>query len=207
MASQSIRFWDRIADRYSKKPVPDEAVYQKKLRITREYLNPTMQVLEMGCGTGSTAINHAPFVKHIHATDVSGRMLEIAADKAKAGDITNISFEQASVEDLQIDDESLDAVLALSLLHLLEDKDAAIQRVHRMLKPGGVFVTSTACLGDTMKFFKYIGPIGSFFGLIPSLNVFTKQELLDSLVQAGFEIDHEWQPGKGKSVFLVAKKA
>ena len=45
-------FWERIAVRYSKQPVADEATYQKKLQITREFLLPNMRVLEIGCGTG-----------------------------------------------------------------------------------------------------------------------------------------------------------
>ena len=79
--SQPSRFWDKIADRYAKKPVSDEAAYQKKLRVTRDYLRPDMDVLEFGCGTGSTAITHAPFVKHIQAIDISSRMIEIAHGK------------------------------------------------------------------------------------------------------------------------------
>ena len=62
---KSAKFWDRIAKRYSKQPVADETSYQKKLQITHEYLKPDMEVLELGCGTGSTAIIHSPYVKHI----------------------------------------------------------------------------------------------------------------------------------------------
>ena len=51
MAHSSV-FWDKVAERYSKKPVANEAAYQRKLRVTREYLRPDMQVLEIGCGTG-----------------------------------------------------------------------------------------------------------------------------------------------------------
>jgi len=43
-----------------------------------------MQVLEFGRGTGSTAIAHALYVKHIHATDVSSKMFEITQGKADA---------------------------------------------------------------------------------------------------------------------------
>ena len=53
---RSTRFWDRIAERYARKPVPDEAVYQEKLKVTREYFRADTDVLEIGCGTGSTAI-------------------------------------------------------------------------------------------------------------------------------------------------------
>lgn len=200
-------FWDKVAQRYSKNPVADEASYQKKLRVTREYLRPDMQVLEIGCGTGSTAIVHAPFVSHIRATDISPKMIEIATEKAAAEEVDNVTFEVTDTDDLNVADQSLDAVLALSILHLVRDRDEVIAKVHKMLKQDGVFVTSTVCIGDTMKFFKLIGPIGRFLGIMPLVTVFTAQELVESLVEAGFSIDYQWRPGKGKAVFIVAKKA
>ncbi|MDH3815265.1 MAG: class I SAM-dependent methyltransferase [Acidobacteriota bacterium] len=203
----SAKFWDKIANRYSKRPVADEASYQEKLRVTRTYFRPDMKVLEFGCGTGSTAINHSPYVGHIHAIDISSKMIEIAQAKAGGGNVSNVTFEQSTIEGVSVPDQSLDAVLGLSILHLLEDKEGAIKKVHRMLKPGGVFVTSTTCLGDSLKFFKLIAPVGKLFGLMPLVKVFTTGELVASLTDAGFEIDHQWQPGKGKAVFIVAKKA
>ncbi len=204
--AQSTKFWDKIADRYAKQPIADEAAYQKKLQVTRDYFYPSMEVLEIGCGTGSTAIAHSPYVKHIRAIDFSSEMIEIARGKANAQNIQNVTFEQSSIEDLDVSDQTVDAVLGLSILHLLDNKEEAIAKVYKMLKPGGIFVTSTMCLGDTMMFFKFIAPIGKFLGLMPLVQVFTTQELKESLTHAGFEIDYQWQPGKGKAVFLVAKK-
>lgn len=206
MIVTSAKFWDRVAERYSRSPVADKAAYEKKLQVTREYFRPDMQLLEIGCGTGSTAIAHAPYVQKIRATDISSKMIEIAQRKANAASIENVTFEQSSIDDLNVADHTMDAVLALSVLHLLEDRDAVIAKVRNMLKPGGVFVSSTVCLGDTMKFLKYIGPIGQFLGLMPMVKVFAKQELADSLTDAGFDIVYEWQPGKNKAVFVVAKK-
>jgi len=203
----SSRFWDRIANRYSRQPIADEAAYQKKLEITRSYFRSDMEVLEFGCGTGSTAISHSPSVRHIRAIDISSKMIEIAEEKAANAKIENITFEQSTIEMINVPDQSFDVVLGLSILHLLEDKEDAISKVHRMLKPGGVFVTSTSCIGDSMKFFKVIAPVGKFLGLMPLVRVFTTEELAASLTDAGFEIDHQWQPGKGKAVFIVAKKA
>ncbi len=203
---QSTKFWDRIAERYSKRPIADEASYHEKLRITREYFRPDMEVLEFGCGTGSTALLHAPFVKHIHAIDISSKMIEIARGKADAANVRNVTFEQATIEDIRVPDQTLDVVLGLSILHLVADKEAVIAKVYEMLKPDGVFVSSTACLGDTMKFFKLIAPLGQFLGVMPLVKVFTTRQLKDSLAAAGFEIDHQWQPGKGKAAFIVAKK-
>ena len=58
-----------------------------------------------------------------------------------------------------------------------------------------------------MKYVKFIAPIGKFLGRMPLVKVFTVKELEASLTRAGFAIDHRWQPGKGKAVFIVAKKA
>ena len=208
--TKPTRFWDRIAENYAKKPVADEAAYQKKLQVTRGYFRPDMTVLEFGCGTGTTAIAQAPYVKHIHATDISAKMLEIARRKAAAAKVKNISFAQATLDDLDDADESYDAVMGHSILHLLEDRDAAIAKVHRLLRPGGVFVTSTVCLGDGMRYLKLIAPVGRLIGFMPMVRVFTANQLEASLTACGFRIDHRWLPPKGKSafnaVFIVARK-
>lgn len=203
----SVKFWDKIAERYSQQPIADEAAYRKKLQVTQEYFQPQMEVLEFGCGTGTTALIHASYVQHIRAIDLSPKMIEIAHEKAWAKNINNVTFEVSSIDELSTADRSLDAVLGLSILHLLENKEEAIAKVYRMLKPGGIFVTSTACLGDTMKWLELVAPIGKFLGFMPLVKVFTTQELEDCLTQSGFAIDYQWQPSKGKAMFVVAKKA
>jgi len=204
--SNDQRFWDRMAAKYASGPISDEAAYQTKLEITRRHFSPEMEVLEFGCGTGMTAVSHAPYIKHIHATDLSGEMLEIARGRAAEAKVENISFERVGFEDIEAAPEHYDVVLGLSILHLLEDRDAAIARVHALVKPGGVFISSTACLGEKMWFFGLIAPIGRFFGLFPMLRVFTAVQLVKSLQQAGFEVEHQWRPDKAVAVFIVARK-
>jgi len=199
-------FWNKRADRYSQRPVSDEATYQKKLEITRGYFQPDMEVLEIGCGTGSTAIAHAPYVKHIRGTDLSTRMIEIAREKAKAAGIDNATFEAIAVDAHSVPDASIDAVMAHNILHLLEDRDQAIASVHQMLKPGGVFVTTTACIGDMMPLFRLVVPVGRFLRLFPLVKVFSATELKGSLENAGFEVDYEWQPKKNAAAFLICRK-
>lgn len=203
---QDSKFWDKIAARYAKRPIGDPNAYEEKLKVTRTYFEPSTEVLEIGCGTGSTAILHAPHVHHILATDISAKMLDIARSKAATEGIKNITFKQAAIDELDIADNSIDVVLGLSILHLLEDRDAAIASIYRVLKPGAIFVSSTACIADSMKFFKYLVPIGMFLRQMPFVGVFTTDELVTSLISAGFAIDHQWTPGKGKAVFIAAKK-
>ncbi len=204
---RAAKFWDRIAARYARKPVGDEASYQKKLQVTQEYLRPGMEVLEFGCGTGTTALILAPHVKHMHAMDISSGMIEIARSKADAGPSHNVTFEQSGFDDFDAPDASYDAVLGMNVLHLLDDRDAAISKVYRILKPGGLFISSTACLGDWIKWFRFIAPIGKWSGLLPQVKVFTSDQLLSALVHAGFEVDYRWQPpARSSAVFVVARK-
>ena len=202
----SARFWDKIADRYAKQPVADEAAYQTKLGVTREYLRSDARVLELGCGTGSTALSHAPHVAHIRGIDISSKMISIARAKAEAAGVDNVTFDCASIDEVCASEDRYDAVLALSVLHLVDDRAEVVARVYDMLEPGGVFITSTTCLDGWRKLFRAVVPIGQVLGLLPLLRFFGVDELLKSLTDAGFEIAHRWQPGEGKAVFIVASK-
>lgn len=204
--ANKARFWDRIARKYAKSPVKDEAAYQRKLEKTRAYLTPGAEVYEFGCGTGSIALAHAPYAKHILATDISANMIAIARSKADAANIRNVTFRQEDAEMAAEDYGRYDMVMAHSILHLLEDRDAAIARSWRLLKPGGLFVSSTACLSDGMGWFRFIAPAGRLLGLIPFVAFFSRENLRDAMTAAGFRIEHEWQPGKNKAVFIVAVK-
>ncbi len=202
----SATFWNFIARRYAKSPIADEAAYQRKLETTRGYLTPQMEVMEFGAGTGATAIAHAPFVKHIHAVDISPKMLAIARDKADAAAIENISFEQSSIDAFERPDASFDAILGLSILHLLIDREAVIAKVFRMLRPGGVFVSSTTCMGDAHGLLRGVLKVGGALRVLPLVRFFSVKDLVKGLEVAGFAIDHQWQPSRGQAVFIVARK-
>lgn len=204
------RFWDRIAEKYARRPVDDQASYQRKLALTREHLTPEMSVLEFGCGTGTTAIHHAPAVAHVEAVDFSAEMIAICRRKAAAANVGNVTFRQAAIEDIPPPSDpadGYDVVMGHSILHLVADLDAVIRRVHDLLKPGGYFVSSTTCLNDGYGFVRYLAPIGQAIGKLPLLNFFTQDGLVATLERTGFAIEHRWQPAPRKAVFIVARKA
>jgi ubiquinone/menaquinone biosynthesis C-methylase UbiE len=203
---ESVKFWNRIAKRYSKKPIENEQVYKKKLQITQDYLKPEMNVLEFGCGTGLTAIIHAGYVKNITAIDSSIEMINIAVKKAIEANINNVSFKMSSIEDLDMELESIDVILALSIIHLIDNKELVLNKVNKILKENGLFFSSTVCQGDLPKIIKIIISIVMKFGLIPCMYFFTVEELKQKIENAGFNIELLWQPEKSKAVFIVAKK-
>jgi ubiquinone/menaquinone biosynthesis C-methylase UbiE len=202
----STRFWDRIATRYARKAVPNEAVYAEKLQITREYLTAEMNLLEFGCGTGTTALAHAPFVATMHGIDSSAKMVAIARSKAQAGAIAKATFEQASIESFNAPDQVFDAIIGLSVLHLIEDLTPVLAKVRRLLKPGGFFVSSTPCLGPGTWPLRKVAGLAASLSLIPLLRFLTPDELLQSLNAMGFVILRDWRPNQGRTLFLVAQK-
>ncbi len=197
-------FWDRIATRYAESPVADEASYRHKLAVTRQHLSARSEVLEFGCGTGSTALELAPHVTHYLATDLSAAMLDIAREKA--GREANLQFQQAVIEDIP-GNGRFDVIIGMSILHLVEDLDNTLAQIYRLLRPGGTFVSSTVCIGDAHGWFRVIGPLGRRLGLFPRVSIFRRQHLEASIEAAGLRIDYRFQPTSRKALFLVASKA
>ncbi|MEM7612322.1 MAG: class I SAM-dependent methyltransferase [Pseudomonadota bacterium] len=199
------RFWDRIAPRYSRKPVPDAAVYEQKLERTERYLNADQVVLEVGCGTGTTAIHHASSVRHVHATDLSTGMIQIAQEKADAAGVQNITFEVSSISELDTKPDQYDVILAHSILHLVSDVPRTLRQFRQMLKPGGVLIASTPCLADIAGWLRWIAPVGNALGLLPALNFFSKDQYFKWMEQAGFSVEENWLPGAKTGYYTVSR--
>jgi 2-polyprenyl-3-methyl-5-hydroxy-6-metoxy-1,4-benzoquinol methylase len=206
--SESDKFWDSKAEGYAKSPVSDEGSYQRKLSETQKYFAPDMRILEFGCGTGATAVHHAPHVLHIDAIDISENMLEIGRGRARESNIKNITFTRGTLTEYSAETASLDAVLGLNVIHLLPDRKVVLTEVARILKPGGIFVSSTGCLGNSyLRFIKLIVPLGKFLGLMPDVFVLTESELARDVENAGFTIESQWHHGmKDIDVFMIARK-
>jgi len=202
----SEQFWNDSAEKYVKSPIKDEATYQKKLEITQEYLNSNSQVLEFGCGSGGTAIIHAPHVQQIVATDISEKMIEIAQNRASESGVGNIRFQHGTLGNLELKDESFDAVLGLNVLHLMEDVEGVIKKIHQLLKNDGVFISSTSLIGEVNIVFRWLISAMQILKLAPYVSRFTKKQLIAKLLDAGFIIERDWQTSH-ESVFIVAKKS
>lgn len=195
-----------MAKRYANQPLANEEAYLGKLREMKEHIDQRTRVLELGCGTGSTALLLAPYAQRYLALDYSARMVAIASEKAERAGIENLTFECASVADVEAGAATYDVVVAMSVLHLLHDWREVIAKIHTLLEPGGVFFSSTACLGDMKTPARHLASLRGFMGLLPRLSVFTKDEFMSALEDAGFKVFHESQPGEEAVVFVAAVK-
>ena len=205
---KSDEFWDKTAEKYSKKAVSDEENYQKKLAETQEFLSEDMHVLEFGCGTGNTAIHHSPHVRKIDAIDISNNMIEIGRAKAEQAELNNLTFTLGTLHEFNGGSSSLDAVLGLNVIHLVPNRTELIAEIARVLKPGGIFVSSTGCLGNSsFRFLKFMIPVLKLLGMMPDLFIVSEAQLATEIRSAGFSIERQWHHGpQGISVFIIAKK-
>ncbi|MEM6440447.1 MAG: methyltransferase domain-containing protein [Pseudomonadota bacterium] len=199
-------FWDGVAAGYAKRTIGDAAAYEEKLRLTQALLPQGAEVLELGAGTGMTAVRHAPFAARVHATDLSEAMLEIGRGRAAEVGAQNVTFERASAETLETAPGAWDAVLAMSLLHLLEDPDAVLRRVFGWVKPGGVFVSSTVCLGDSHRWLRPVIEVMRWLGKAPPVRFERREVLVGRIEAAGFEVERVWRPTSKAAVFVVARR-
>ncbi|MCJ8314457.1 MAG: class I SAM-dependent methyltransferase [Saccharospirillaceae bacterium] len=198
------KFWEKIAHRYNKQPIKNEQAYQTKLTKTKQYYNKNSKILEIGCGSGDTAIYHAPNIKHYLAVDYCQSFIQIGT--AKALDIKNLSFIQCSVEQLDMKSLDFDITLAMSLFHLVENPGQLIQKIYDNLPENGLLISSTTCIKNMPFYISWMLPVIFKLGLAPKVMVFTSDELINMIKKSGFKIDYQWQPNKKSALFIVAKK-
>lgn len=204
--NKSEKFWDRSASRYDQEEKKDEQTRVKIVEKTKKYLNVGDNVLDYGCGTGLIANEIAGNVKVIHAVDISSKMIEIAQKKANGSKIENIVYAHSTIFDERYKKGSFDVILGFYILHLSEDTEKAIHRIHELLKPGGLFISVTPCLGKK-SFVSILLSFVSKIGLIPNLRLFKVPELEDSIANANFKIvETECLRKSGEQYFIAAKK-
>ena len=209
-AASDARFWDRISRKYAKAAISDQAGYERSLERTRTLLGPDDRVLELGCGTGTTALRLAGDVQSYCATDISTEMIAIAEKKLAAGPMPSLVFRTATAEALAPEDGQFDAVLAFNYLHLVRDLPGTLRRIHALLAAEGLFISKTPCLGDMNPLIRFaLLPAMRAIGMAPHVSVFRASELSQSISDAGFEIsateDHATK-GNGTRPFIVARK-
>ena len=208
---KSEKMWNQLAKNWD---TPGVSLGENDLKIierTKKYLDASSVVLDYGCATGSIALEIASMAKDVRGIDISANMIEIARTKADERGIKNIAFTKAAIFDESLGKESFDVILSLSILHLVEDPTQAMDRINQLLKPGGVFISATPCLGEK-AFVSILMNIPIYvlskMGLIPSINFFSASSLVESITNEGFQIieQEDLSVRPLRECFIVAKK-
>jgi ubiquinone/menaquinone biosynthesis C-methylase UbiE len=126
------------AENYATSAIHAEGMSLKRLvEMTKPQAG--WQALDVATGTGHTAMAFAPHVAEVTATDLTPRMMEVAAELTRQRGLTNISFKEASAEALPFADGTFDLVTCRIAPHHFDDVPRFVQEVKRVLKPGGTF--------------------------------------------------------------------
>ncbi len=206
----TAKFWDDVAEKYAKSPIKDMEAYDFTLERTLSYLKKTDHVLELGGGTGTTAIRLAPHVKQYTGSDISSAMTEVA--KRKQGDATILIFIVGDVQEAINAADDYDAVLAFNLLHLLKDLDGALKAIHGSLKPGDLFISKTISNPGRnaplkLRLMKMILPLMQLVGKAPYVNFMSITDLESRIEAAGFKILETGNyPARPPNRFIVAER-
>lgn len=207
--TSDARFWDRSSRKYAASTISDQAGYERTLERTRDLLKPDDRVLELGCGTGSTALLLAGGVRDYLATDISEGMIAIANEKHAAAPIPSLVFRAATADALTAGAGSFNAVLGFNYLHLVRDMDGTLQRIHALLARDGLLISKTPCVGDMNPLLGLAVPLMRAVGLAPYASVFRATDLSQRISAAGFEIlatEGHATKGKDRRPFIVARK-
>ncbi|MEJ6006514.1 class I SAM-dependent methyltransferase [Paucibacter sp. AS339] len=208
--ARKARFWDRIARKYAADPLADSAGYEATLARVQSLLSAEQDVLELGCGTGSSALRLAPGTRHFLATDVSSQMIDIAREKLAAHPVQQLSFALADADAPEFAPGAYDAVLAFNLLHLVDDLDQALSVAKQALRPGGLLISKTACIGEMNPLIPTLAlPLMRAIGKAPHVLCFKEPQLLAAFARQGLEVlnvERHGTRGKDIRAFIVARK-
>jgi cyclopropane fatty-acyl-phospholipid synthase-like methyltransferase len=201
--TKSQKFWNKFAARYAARPLKNVPAYEAMLADVAARLKPTDKVLEIGCGTGGTAIRLAPAVAQWTATDFSIEMVKIAQAKPAGG---NVTFKVADASNT-FDGGPFDAICAFNVLHLVDDLPQVLAQIHANLKPGGQLISKTWCFADMRLSLRVLFRILRAFGLFPAATMHSAVQLRAAILNSGLEIIDERVFGEHQqNPYIVARK-
>jgi ArsR family transcriptional regulator len=152
---------------------------------------------DLGCGTGQVTSMLAPFVQKVIAVDASTEMLDAARERLRDHD--NVDIRQGALEELPIEDASLDVAVLMLVLHHLPDPVSALSEAGRVLRPKGKLLVVDMYAHEREEYKHQMGHV--WLG-------FSEEKMKKHLTTAGLEpasfhpVTHE-TGAKGPALFTV----
>lgn len=146
-----MSFWDKIAGVYDITESLNSRAYKAMLNGVRAVVPEGAKVLDCAAGTGELSFAAAEKAETVICTDMSLSMLEVAKKKCRRQEIGNICFEERNIFELPEPDNTYDIAMAGNVLHLLDDPQAAVKELARVVKNGGKLILPTFMVKEKGK--------------------------------------------------------
>jgi ubiquinone/menaquinone biosynthesis C-methylase UbiE len=142
-------FWQATAGDYDAWIASDfKDQYAVNWKILSQYVRPAHRVLDVGCGPGSLSIRLARQCREVCGVDVTPEMIRVAQEKLTDA-AANVSFHEGDACALPFASGSFDTVMSVNALQTMDQPDAAIAEMRRVLRPGGELLLIAYCYGDS----------------------------------------------------------
>jgi 2-polyprenyl-3-methyl-5-hydroxy-6-metoxy-1,4-benzoquinol methylase len=203
----TTEFWDKRAEKYDDAVRSHDADYDRTIASVRSLLSTSDVVLDLGCASGEYSLDIAPFVQRVHGIDTSTQMVALATKKAIDRSVRNVTFASADVFERSLEAHGYTAVLAFSVLHLVEDVRSISCRVNELLPTGGLYISQTPCFSQSSFLFKLFVGLAQKVKLAPRILSFSALELEEAIAGAGFDIAASEVWDRRKAIhWIVARK-
>ena len=128
-------YFDELAGRFGRHYVPGRS--WKALADMLLKLLPPMRIVDIGAGEGTLSLLLAQGAERVIAVDNSEQMIAYGREAAAKAGVKNLEYRLGDLEELPLDDNSVDLALFSQSLHHAIHPLNALKDAHRVLRPGG----------------------------------------------------------------------
>ena len=196
-------FWNKMAQKPSGNLSKSSTIIVQK---TIDYLSQTDHIIDYGCGTGSLTNAMAKQVKSIKAIDTSSSMLDFAIQHAREKDVHNVTHWLGDLENIPVEQESIDVITSFSVLHYVQSLSDLAQQSHQILRKDGYFISATVCFGKKKSFFRFLLAILAKINVVPTLYFRSHKELVKPFTENGFSVVTIEKISNLPEYFIVVQK-